>query len=384
MLSRSLVSPEDQSATFVELFFDLVFVFAVTQVVGLLHHGLDPLVLFEAVLVFWLVWWAWTQYAWALNAADTTHPLVDLGVLVATGITFFMAVALPEAFGERAMLFALTYVAVRALGLTLYLLVAASEQQHLRAVRMFALTSLAGLAAVLAGAWMGGTAQLWIWGLAILLDVVAAGVSGQSESWNLHPEHFGERHGLFVIIALGETLIVAAGMVALDVVWTGELLVLAGLAVALTCGLWWTYFPRAKPLLDEALCRAGQEARARLARDAFSLFHFPMICGLIAFAVAVEAAVAHPGDPLDLPARLALALALLLFVGGMALAVWRATGRVLVLRLGLVALGALAVVGVAGVPAGASMALALVAVLAVALLEERLGLPMDEGFALEE
>lgn len=384
MLSRSLVSPEDQSATFVELFFDLVFVFAVTQVVGLLHHGLEPMTLFKAVLVFWLVWWAWTQYAWALNAADTTHPLVDLLVLVATGITFFMAVALPEAFGERAMLFALTYVAVRALGLTLYLLVASAQREHLQAVRLFAVASLAGLAAVLVGAWLGGTAQLWLWGLAILLDVLAAGVSGRANYWNLHPEHFGERHGLFVIIALGETLIVAAGMVALDVTWTGELLLLAGLAVAVTCALWWTYFPRAKPQLDKALCAANQVDRAALARDSFSLLHFPMVCGLIAFAVAVEAAVAHPSDPLELPARLALALALVLFVGGMGLAVWRATGRVLGARFGLVALGALAVLFLAGVSASVSMAIALVAVLAIALFEERLGLPMDEGFAMEE
>src|SRR5687768_14561646 len=106
MRAQTIVSPEDQKVTFVELFFDLVFVFSVTQVVGLLHDGLSWIVVGQAVLVFWLVWWAWTQFTWALNAADTTHPTVELGTLVATAVAFFMAVAVPEAFHDRALWFA--------------------------------------------------------------------------------------------------------------------------------------------------------------------------------------------------------------------------------------------------------------------------------------
>jgi len=98
MASQNISSPEDQSVTFVELFFDLVFVFSVTQIVGLLHNGLDWTVVGQAILIFWLVWWTWSQFTWALNAADTTHPLVQLGTLLATAVAFFMAVALPEAF----------------------------------------------------------------------------------------------------------------------------------------------------------------------------------------------------------------------------------------------------------------------------------------------
>ena len=120
MSARSIVSPEGQRVTFVELFFDLVFVFAVTQVVGLLHEGLDWGAVGRAILVFWFVWWAWTQFTWALNAADTTHHHVVLRTLLATAVAFFMAVALPSAFGERALWFAAPYVLVRGLGLTLY------------------------------------------------------------------------------------------------------------------------------------------------------------------------------------------------------------------------------------------------------------------------
>ena len=119
MAAQNLTSPEDQTVTFVELFFDLVFVFSVTQVVGLLHDGLNWLVVGQAILVFWLVWWAWTQFTWTLNAADTTHTWVQIGTLAATSVAFFMAVALPQAFGDRALWFALTYILVRVIGLSL-------------------------------------------------------------------------------------------------------------------------------------------------------------------------------------------------------------------------------------------------------------------------
>jgi low temperature requirement protein LtrA len=138
----SIVSPENQSVTFVELFFDLVFVFSVTQVVGLLHDGITPDAVGRSILVFWLVWWAWTQFTWALNAANTTHPVVELGTLFATAVAFFMAVALPEAFEGRGLWFAVPYVLVRSIGLTLYSWVArvADPAQH-AAVRYFWLVS---------------------------------------------------------------------------------------------------------------------------------------------------------------------------------------------------------------------------------------------------
>ncbi len=376
--SRSIVSPEDQKVTFVELFFDLVFVFSVTQVVSLLHHELDWIGVGQAILVFWLVWWAWTQFTWALNAADTTHHLVELGVLVATAVAFFMAAALPGAFQDRSLWFAISYVLVRVIGLALYAWVASEDPAQRAAVRSFAIVSVGGLLAVLMGGYLGGRAQYWFWGSAILLDVIAAAVGGQSEGWNLHPDHFGERHGLFVIIALGETLIVAAGGVT-DAPWTGNLLAVAVLVVAVSCGLWWSYFTRAKPVLDQALeSRQGAE-QAKLARDVFSLIHFPMLCGVIAYAVSVEEAVAHPGQPLAVVARVALALGLALFVGGMALAMWRATGRLLLPRLILTALTALAIVVVTGAASTLSLAMALVGVVAIAVLEGRAGVAMEDA-----
>jgi low temperature requirement protein LtrA len=229
-MGKSIVSPEAQSATFVELFFDLVFVFAITQMVGLLHHDLSWTGAGKAILVFWMVWWAWTQFTWALNAANTDHVFVQLGTLIATALAFFMAVAVPEAFGDGALWFAVTYAAVRVVGLGMYGLVALHTPGLGGAVKSFAALSVGGLACAVVGGVLGGPAQLWLWGLTIFLDFVAAATAGESDGWNLRASHFAERHGLIVIIALGESLIVAAaGVVGTD--FSGEVLLVAVLAV---------------------------------------------------------------------------------------------------------------------------------------------------------
>lgn len=369
-MSRAITSPGDQSATFVELFFDLVFVFGITQIVGLLHHDMSWGGVGHSVLVFWLLWWAWTQFTWALNAADTTHPFVEFGTLVATAVAFFMAVSIPNTFDGHALWFGVSYVLVRALGLWIYARVASADPGQQAAVRLFGVASAGGLMAVLAGALVGGTSQTWLWGLAIALDVAAAVVAGRAQAWGIHAEHFAERHGLIVIIALGESLIVAAaGLTGAD--FTTDVIAVSFLGVLISCALWWTYFPVAKPELERALASTPAAERGRVARDVFSLAHFPMLCGVVAYAVALEEAIAHPGDPLAPSGRLALALGLLLFVGGTALAMWRATcGRPFV-RVAIIVVTALVLVSIPGQPAFVSLALALVGVGLVALLDER-------------
>ena len=371
MTNRSIVSPDDQGVTFVELFFDLVFVFSVTQVVQLLHQHFGWAGVGQAVLVFWLIWWAWTQFTWALNAADTTHPAVRIGTLLATGVSFFMAAAVPEAFGGRGAWFAISYVLVRVIGLALYIRVAlaANRSQH-AAVRVFALMSIGGLASALAGGIAGGQTQYWLWGMTILLDVLAAVIAGEAEGWNLHPEHFAERHGLFVIIALGESLIVAAGGLAGASV-TRDLIVAGVLAVATACVLWWSYFASAKPALDRALEAASGARRSMLARDAYSLLHFPMVLGIIGFAVAVEEAVAHPAAPLSTAERFTLALGVVLFTAGMGLALRRATGRLPLPRVLFAAATALAVVVPGGVPPSVSLGFALAGAALLVVVEHR-------------
>jgi low temperature requirement protein LtrA len=369
MSTATLVSPDDQRVTFVELFFDLVFVFCVTQVVTLLHGHVDAKSAGSALLVFWLVWWAWTQYAWALNAANTDHPRVQLTTLLATAVAFMLAVGIPRALGDGAMWFVVPYVAVRVIGLLLYYWVARSDPDQLTAVRVFSLLSGAGLLSVFVGAVLGGTAQYAAWALAIVLDLVAAGIGGQREGWNLHPDHFVERHGLIVIIALGETLIVAAsGLV--DAPATAPALVTAVLAVAVTSALWWGYFRHARPLFEHALAAHHGSSRSMMARDVFSVIHFPMLCGIIGMAAATEQALAHPDAPLAADVRAALGVGALLFIGGTALAMWRASGRLPLWRVLLSFVAAVAVYA-AGFQPSVAMAILLVLLAIIAVIEHR-------------
>lgn len=370
--NQSIVSPHDQRVTFVELFFDLVFVFSITQSVGYLHHHLDWAGVGQVILLFWLIWWAWTQFTWALNAADTTHVWVELATLLATAVAFFMAIAVPGAFGDDALWFALPYVAVRGIGLVVYSRVAIANHpsQH-RAVRSFTVMSLGGLAAVLGGAIAGGTTQLWLWGMAILLDVIAALSAGDTEDWNLHPEHFAERHGLFVIIALGESLIVAAaGLTGAGISMT--VLTVGALAVGTTCALWWTYFGCAKPALDHEFERRTGAEISKLGRDAYTLFHFPLVVGVVGFAAAIEEIALHPSDPLNLGNRLAMAAGIFLFTGTMSLTLWRATGKIRGARLVLALATGGAIVLVSGVQPAVTLGIAFAGSVLIGVVEHRL------------
>ena len=370
MKQTPIVSPDDQKVTFVELFFDLVFVFSVTQVVSLLHKDLSWITVGQAILVFWLVWWGWGQFTWALNAANTTHHFVQIAVLMAAAIALFMGISLPGAFQDRALWFAISYILVRLIGLILFSLVSLEDPAMRGAVRTWTLLSITGIIAIVAGGYMGGAAQYVLWGLAIVLDIFAANVSGQAEGWKIQPDHFSERHGLFVIIALGETLIVAASEVT-EAILTFNLVVVGVLVVAITCALWWSYFVRAKPVLDHALKSSQGGKRSTMARDVYSMLHFPMLFGVIAYAALVEEAVADPGEPLPLAGRAMLALAVVLFVGGMAVALWRATGNPVWARAILIVATAMAIMAVAGVSTAVSLGIALSGILAIIVLEQR-------------
>ncbi len=372
-LKHPILAPHDQPVSFAELFFDLVFVFSVTQVVHLLHGAFDWLHAGRAILVFWLVWWAWTQFTWALNAADTRHNWIQLGTIVATAIAFFMAVSVPESFSRYSLWFALSYVAVRSIGLLIYLWVAWTEIEMRTAVKTFGGISLAGLAAVIAGGMLGGEAQYWFWGLTILLDIVAAAVGGNNESWNLHPKHFAERHGLFVIIVLGETLIVAASAVSGES-WDNHLLLISILSVGITSCFWWLYFSRTKDQLEHAMAQHKGSKQSSMGRDVFSLLHFPMLCGLIIYAYAIEEAMLHPNGQLSFQARLALALGIFLFVFGLVIAFWRATGKIDFLRILFAILIAGACLGFSGISALSTLVIGFGGLFFLCVTEEKFGL----------
>jgi low temperature requirement protein LtrA len=329
MSQKSMVSPEDQGATFAELFFDLVFVFAITQVSHYAAHHLDGPGLLRSLMVFWLIWWGWTQFTWALKAADTDHHHVRVGTLISTGVFFAMAVSVEKAFAAdqtMALWFALSYIAVRILGLGLFHKVVYSNAEHRAAVLTFAVLSTLGLAAVLAGSLVDPALRVWIWLGAMALDFSAAWRAGNGQSFGLHAGHFAERHGLIIIIALGESLIVAGSALTSSV--TFPLIATGALAVLLAFLLWWTYFGWVREGMEEKLISETGPARAQLGRDAYSLMHFPLVTGVVALAVGLEAAF-HPDSYSLAQVTLAVGGGLTLFLVSTAGAFWRAVGCIL-------------------------------------------------------
>jgi low temperature requirement protein LtrA len=365
----TLRAPGPQSVTFVELFFDLVFVFAVTQVTALTAHHLDPAGVLRSLLLFWLIWWAWTQFTWTLNPADTTHHAVRLITLAATAAAFIMATSVPHAFEEDALWFAVPYVVVRVLGLGLQLqLGLEGPDANPRGARIWAGFSTVGLLLVLAGAVLDPGARIWFWVLTIVADVVAAAIAGRAQDWDLHAGHLTERHGLFVIIALGESLIVAGTAVAGEA-RSAPLVAVAVMAVIVACLLWWTYFGWLKDALEHHAARATRAQMGPLARDAFSLSHFPLVCGIVAFAVAIEEMVAHPAEASGGVVVGALGVGVALFVAFAAVSYWRISGRFLVSRALLVAALPVPLVLVAPLTPVVPLAVVALALLALVWLE---------------
>ncbi len=368
---RGVRATQPQGVTFVELFFDLVFVFAVTQITAATAADLTASGVLRAVLVGWLVWWAWTQFTRTLNPADTTHQWVRVLTLVATAAAFIMAASVPRAFTDEAIWFALPYLSVRLLGLGLQVRVEMERKgaDH-AAVYRWASTSLVGLALVLAGALVDPELRSIVWLAAIGADFAAATIAGRATTWDLDPAHLSERHGLFVIIALGESLIVAGAAVA-DAELDPGLVMAVGASLVVACLLWWTYFGWLKEALAHRFAAAEPHRYGPLARDAFSLAHFPLIGAIVGFAVAVEETVAHPDDPMTGPVLAALGVGVALFVASSALSLRILGGPVLVARLAAlvvmsVALGA---AGMAALPPVVPLGIVAAALLTIVITE---------------
>jgi low temperature requirement protein LtrA len=358
-----------QSVTFVELFFDLVFVFAVTQLTALTAHDLTPDGILRSILLGWLIWWAWTQFTWTLNPADTTHHLVRIVTLAATAVTLVMAASVSRAFGDEALWFAVPYVIVRALGLGLQVLVELERRDadHAGVIR-WATFSVVGLVLVVIGAMVDPMVRPWIWLSAIVADVVAAIVAGRATTWDLDPAHLSERHGLFVIIAIGESLILAGTAVANEE-RSGALGAAAAAAILVASLLWWTYFGWLKEALEHAYAAAPPERKGPLARDAFSLAHFPLVGGIVGFAVALEEIGLHPEDPAPPAVLAALGVGVALFVASSALSLRLLAGPILVPRLAILAAMLVALVLVAPMAPVWPLSVVAVALLAIALVE---------------
>jgi low temperature requirement protein LtrA len=332
-IQPALRAPTGQGASFVELFFDLVFVFALTQVTIMLGEDLTWTGLLHAILAFWLIWWAWTQYTWALNATNTDSKFVQIVVLIASGVAFFMATGVRVAFEAGPLWFVVPYILVRLMGLGLYLGVATAggNKKETKAVLTYASLSLTGFVAVFVGGLVDTPLRETLWCLTIILDLIAGMIGGRTQGYNINVDHFTERHALFIIIALGESLI-DIGISTATQEHNTEHLISAICAVILVCLLWWTYFGWIKAALAGKLREATGSSRSSLASETYSFLHFPLIGGIIGIAIAFEHVLSHPHEPLTTAVLLALTVGIALFVGAAGAAWFRASKHLLVVR----------------------------------------------------
>lgn len=369
MSETGVGGPEDRAAHPLELFFDLVFVYAITQVVSVLVHDLTPAGFGKAALVFWMVWWAWSQYTWSTNGSDIDDIRERVGLLAATAVTFFMAQSLPDAFTDEAAWFALPYAATRALSLSLYWIGVKDDPVYRRAYLNYLPITALGLVIAGVGGFVPMPVRVWVWVLAIIADLAATQFA-QRGDWALKAGHFAERHGLIVIIALGESII-AVGVASSEAERNLTLVVAIGLGVITSCVLWWTYFDKWWEKGEAWLAAEPVVTRGEWGRNLYSWMHYPLVAGIIALAVAVEEIVAHPNDPLESAVAVALVAGVGLYLGAIVVNAWWA--RRIVLRARLVAIASVAVVAffVPGVTALGALAFVTVAVLGVAVSERR-------------
>jgi len=311
-----------------------VFVYAITMITAFVTHNLDLNHILQALLIFWLVWWGWGQFTWALNAVNTRIMEIRLLVLLSTGLAFIMASSIGDAFGTGVFWFAIPYVIMRTIGILLYTLVTSSSNKKSGwSIAWIVPLVGVGLVAVIIGAFSDPSIRVWWWPIAILSEIVVGGLFvGKVDVFKVNPGHFAERHGLIVIIALGESLIVAA--LALNTPERSQELILAGgLSVTITCLLWWSYFSWINEHLKEHLTNSPGNVQGILGKDVYTILHAPIIIGIIGIAVGFEMIMNHPHDIISLRVAISLAGGYSFFVGFSALSVWRMGKLVLAPRI---------------------------------------------------
>jgi len=352
---------EGEQVTPLELFFDLVFVLALTQCTTLIDRTPTWEGMLKGLLVLGVLWWSWTGYAWLTSVVDPEEGTVRLAMFAAMAAFLVAALCVPGAFGPEALLFACAYAAVRAAHIALFVIASREDPDLRHSVLGLSVSTAIGVGLLIAAAFTNGGWQLGLWGLALVLDLGGPLLFG-IDGWKLVPAHFAERHGAIVIIALGES-IVAIGIGARPTVSAG-VVVAAVLGVVIAAALWWAYFDVVAIVAGRRLQRAGEgRERNQIARDSYSYMHLPMVAGIALIAVGIKRTLIGVDDPLKFVPAAALlggaALYLLAHVAFRMRNMHSLSTRRLVCAIVLLAL----------VPAGAALpALATLGVLAAALV----------------
>jgi len=304
--SHSRIRPDLQQAAVnpLELFFDLVFVFALTQVTAFMADDLSWHGLLRGVLIVSLLWWAWTGYAWLANVASPDEPEIKLALLVAMSAMFVLALTIPEAFNDGPggldgpIVLALCYLLVRVCHFGMFMVIA-QEDEGLRAQLLrFAPSVVGSTIVLLVASQFEGWAQTALWVLALAVDYVGTALGGAA-GWRLPaPGHFSERHALIVIVALGESIVaIGVGVAELPITW--PIVIASGLGLVLASAMWWAYFDVSALLGEHALANEPAKTRPRLGRNAFSFAHYPLVVGIVLVALGLKKVLEYVGDTED-------------------------------------------------------------------------------------
>ncbi len=327
---KGLVVPEqteDYTADPVELFFDLAFVFAFSQLVSLLIHQPDWTTAGKAALIFLLLWLPWSQFTWSANAVPGNNRVVRVIFLVATAASVPVAAAVTTAFDAGGKVFAIPLGLISLLGVALLIVAAERGSGNYSTVLRYSVPTIIGFVTIIVGGFLQNEARVVAWVLGIVI-FVGSTIAAGSGVWAVRAGHFAERHGLILIVALGE-VIVAIAKPLVDSLQEGEGVpsrsVLALTASGVFAGLlWWAYFDRPQPALELRLEETPLADKGRFARDVYTYGHMPIVAGVITAAAALEEITLHPKDPLPFEFRVMMFAGLALFFVGVGLDVYRA------------------------------------------------------------
>lgn len=318
---------DDFTADPVELFFDLAFVFAFSRLVYLLVHEPNWTGVGEFALLFTLIWLPWSQFTWSANAVSGNNRNVRLLFLIGTVASVPMAASVTTAFDDGGLSFAIPLGVILSLGLVTMIAGLGSDSEIYSSIIRYSLPNILAVIALIVGAFFERDIRITIWVAAIAIVIYGTIRAGESE-WLVRPGHFAERHGLILIVALGE-VIVAVGLPVVESLEEGAglpartltALIAAG---AFACLLWWAYFDRVSPALEHRHEGHDGHERGRFARDVYTWGHLPIISGVIVMAAALEEITLHPKDTLPVPFRWMMFAGLVMFFGGVGVVAWRA------------------------------------------------------------
>ena len=279
------------------LFFDLVFVLAITQCTALMANDGTWRGIAQALVVLGLLWWSWGGYAWLTSVVDPDEGAVRLVLFGSMAALLITSLCVPDAFDSLGTTFAIAYVVVRVAHIALFAMASREDAGLRHSVVGLATSSSVGAALLIGASFLNGDVRLALWAAALAFDMVGP-LFIDTTGWRLVPGHFAERHGLIVIVALGES-IVAIGVGAKSGVDAG-VIAAAILGMSIACAFWWAYFDVASLLAARRLAEIESvQQRNEMARDAYSYIHLAMVAAIVLVALGMKSTLAHVGDPLE-------------------------------------------------------------------------------------